>query len=788
MPQTNRAFPALTILFAGSGAASLLYEVAWYQSLQLALGSTTISLAILLSAFLGGLALGSLLFPRLKLAKSHPLKIFAAIETGIALLGFLVTFTLPLLSRVYVDSARNGLGGMLFQGLIAAVVLLPSTILMGASLPALVRALDPRQHPTTQWALLYGANTLGAVAGCLLGGFYLLRVFDMRTAMLAAVAINLTVGALSFLLSKRTPIPTPDFQIPTSSTNTNPLWQIHLVAALSGACALGAEIIWTRLMAYLLVGTVYAFSIILAVFLTGIALGGAVASKIIRKTNPAKALAWTQLFIALAIAIAAHVFNNILPANANRLLNVSGQLEMFAMDTLFCLVAILPAAFLWGVSFPLACAAAERPDRDPARTMGGVYAWNTLGGIVGVLSISLLAIPLHGTQFAQQSLLLLAVLAALILLRNRLVQAIAAIAAIGLTITIPPINGEVVAYGRNVGFQRGLSQVLYVAEGRNSSVAVTAWPNGTLYLNVNGHVEATSELYDMSLQRMVAHLPGIAHPAPKNILGIGFGAGVSAGSFTQYPTVEHITVCEIEPVIPPASAKYFGQQNYNVYSDPRTRIVYDDARHFLMTTDAKYDIIASDPLDVFIKGTAALYTKEYFEAVKRHLTPGGYFSLYVPLYETDERTIRSEVETFLQAFPNATFWSNTRDGLGYDLVFMGQAEIQPLDVDAMQARLATPAYASVRQSLNDIRIKNLYALLRTYLGTNADLGKWSAGADLNLDSNLRLSYLAGWGLNSAMADPLYRTMLSYRDRPTGVFTGKPETLIELLNAIRAASR
>src|SRR6185437_3859241 len=181
-----------------------------------------------------------------------------------------------------------------------------------------------------------------------------------------------------------------------------------------------------------------------------------------------------------------------------------------------------------------------------------------------------------------------------------------------------------------------------------------------------------------------------------------------------------------------------------------------------LTTNEKFDIIASDTLDVFVKGTAALYSKEYFEAVKSHLNPGGMFTLYVPLYETDEPTIKSELETFFQAFPNATVWSNTRDGLGYDMVFMGQVEPLKINVDEVQQRLDRPDYGPVRDSLRGIGTPTAIDLFSTYAGQRFDVGQWTRGAAINSDSDLRLSYLAGWGINSQLEDALYRAMLRYR--------------------------
>ncbi len=351
---------------------------------------------------------------------------------------------------------------------------------------------------------------------------------------------------------------------------------------------------------------------------------------------------------------------------------------------------------------------------------GGIYAANTLGGIIGALGVSLVLIPWIGSQDTERLLLMLAALSGCVALvpvmRKSAGSIFALVACLAvaalLTWDIEPIPGDLIAYGRRMAGNKDQSQILYTKEGRNSSVAISRWQDGAVYVNVNGHVEATTEIYDMKLQRMVGHLPALLHPDPKSVLGIGFGAGVSAGTFTRYPGIQKITICEIEPVIPPASTQFFGDQDYRVALNPKTHIVFDDARHYLLTTNDKFDIIASDPLDVFVKGTAALYSKEYFLSVKQHLNPGGMFTLYVPLYETDEVTIRSELKTFFEAFPYGSIWANLRDGEGYDMVFMGQADPLRIDLDAAQARYDLPEHAGVRRSLHDIGVDNL---LRSFL-------------------------------------------------------------------------
>ncbi len=792
--------PLLLILFAASGCSALIYEIVWYQALQLAIGSTSVSLGVLLSTFMGGLCIGSTVFPRLKILKGHPLRTYAFIELAIAAFAVLVQYSMPYINQVYFAGAESGLPGMLLRGVVAAVCMLPATILMGASLPAIVRWLEASPRAVKWWGWLYGGNTAGAVVGCLLAGFWLLRDFNVVTGTLFAAAINVVVALVSLALSSSTPHtipvsgPVPAEEAPavaplTAAGASQSKWPVYVTIALSGAVALGAEVVWTRLLGYLLLATVYVFAIILAVFLTGLALGTVGGSWLLRKVNARNALGWCQILLCVGFAWTAYTIVNTfhLPFWNDNVLTTQDGWYMYLLDLKVVAIAIFPATLFWGASFPFACAAVSEPGQDSGKTAGGIYAANTLGGIFGALIVSLVLIPWIGTQDSERVLLLVSALSGLLLLaplaRNAIGMAklgAAVVVAVLLAWTIDPTPGELIAYGRFMGRNQGMSDILYTAEGRNSSVAISRWQNGAIYVNVNGHVEATTEIFDMKLQRMVGHLAAIVHPNPKSVLGIGFGAGVSAGTFTRYPEIEHITVCEIEPVIPPASTKYFAPQNYEVKNNPKTRIVYDDARHYLMTTNDRYDIIASDPLDVFVKGTAALYSLEYYESVKRHLNPGGIFTLYVPLYETDELTFKSELATFFKAFPEGSVWANTRDNLGYDMVFMGQVGPLHIDLDKAQAKYDLPEHATVRESLHDIGIESIADLFSTFAGTSADLNRWVGESPLNTDADLRLSYLAGWGINSDLADYLYRQMLKYR-RPPTFFTGTPEHISAVVN-------
>ncbi len=809
----RRSLPLLVILFAASGCSALIYEIVWYHLLQLAIGSTAVSLAFLLATFMGGLCIGSLALPRLVKNKApgvpmsgdaarmsayatnyHPLRIYGWLEFGIAACGIAVLFGVPYIVRLYISGAEHGLPGMLLRGMLCGICLLPPTILMGASLPAIVKWAGADGGSVSSWALLYGGNTLGAVFGCLLAGFYLLRVYDTAVATYVAAGINVAVALLSYAIAGRSPVPADvvgKSETARAEADGSRL-PIYVAIALSGACALGAEVVWTRLMGIMLGATVYVFSIILAVFLVGLAIGSGAASYLLNSLRPRLALGWSQILLCGGIAWVAFMISDSLPNWPIDPMLATSPWQMFQLDIVRCLWAFLPPTFLWGASFSFALAAAASTNEESGRVAGGVYAANTFGAILGALIVSLALIPWIGTQQSQRVLLAASGISGLVVLAPYAYRQRSKTIAVSLLVSIPVIGflisnvhavpTAVLAYGRRIATLGRQSQFYYRAEGLNSSVVIARASDGSLEIDVNGHVEASDEPFDMKLQRMVGHLPGILHPAPVSVLGIGFGAGVSAGTFTRYPTIQKITICEIEPAIPAISTRYFGRQNYGVLNDARTRIVYDDARHYVLTTPEKFDIIASDPLDVFAKGTAALYTKEYFEAVRAHLNPGGFFTLYVPLYESDVRTVKSELATFFEAFPNATVWANTIDGQGYDMVFMGQVEPLKIDLDALQQRLDRPDYAPVMQSLRDVGITSYFGLLATYAGSQADLGRWTAGAEINRDRDLRLQYLAGWGINSNMQDLIYRQMLSHYRLPQNLFTGSPERMQRLIVA------
>ncbi len=363
---------------------------------------------------------------------------------------------------------------------------------------------------------------------------------------------------------------------------------------------------------------------------------------------------------------------------------------------------------------------------------------------------------------------------------------------LGLAMTVSDVPWQVVAYGRRIApivraadlFDRANpTTVLFRGEGINSSVVI-AERAGQRHFYVSGKAEASTAPLDMRLERMMGHVPALIHSSPRSVLVVGFGAGVTAGSFVPYPEVRSIVICELEPLIPPASTQFFGKQNNWVLNDPRTRVVYDDARHYIFTTRDKFDVITTDPIHPWVKGTSTLYSKEYYELVKRHLNPGGVVAQWLPIYDSDLDTVKSELATFFAAFPNGTIWSNNLRGDGYDLVLLGRADATAIDVDQLQRRLDGNGYLAVSQSLAEVGFHSAVDVLATYAGRASDLGPLLADAQINDDRNLRLQYLAGLGLNSMAYQKIYSDILAYRNFPEGMIAGTGGRIDALRTLIR----
>ena len=698
-PAPRRFLPALLLLFVASGCAAMIYEVVWLQLLQLVIGATATSLGVLLGTFMGGMCLGSLLLPRLVGPRRHPLRVYAILELGIGALGLALLFGIPALEEAYSRHAVAGPAGILLRGALAALCLLPPTILMGATLPTLARWVEAGPGGVPTLGVFYGGNIAGAVVGCLLAGFYLLRVFDMATATYVAAALNLVVAVAALILSALSLHRPAEPAVEDEPGVAGPAvgaGGVYLAIALSGAAALGAEVTWTRLLALLLGGTVYTFALILAVFLAGLGIGSGLGASWSRRAGSARvALGICQLGLTAAIAWSALVIARSLPYWPIQPALAKDPWTLFQLDLVRCVWALLPPAILWGASFPLALAAAAGPGQDPGRLVGRVYAANTLGAIVGALAFSLWLVPAVGTVDAQRVLIGLAAAGALAALVPPLLSArgvvrvagavalLAALAGAGwLGRGVAPLPWAVVAFGRQsavllarsdtpvtpelpAGADRPEVACTFVGEGANVTVAVTETAQGVRSFHGAGKIQASTLPTDMRLQRMLGHLPALLHAKPESVLVVACGAGVTAGSFIPHPDVRRVVICDIEPMVPTQVTPRFGKENYHVVDgiaeqNPHTSTA---SRSRWCTTTAgtssgptreKFDVITSDPIDPWVKGCAALNTVEYYRMCRDHLNPGGSVSLWFPIANGDLETARSLIATFFEVFPEGS--------------------------------------------------------------------------------------------------------------------------------------
>lgn len=758
----------LLLVFAASGCAALIYEMAWFHQVQLVVGASSLSVAVILCSFMGGMAAGSWLAPKVTPAGIHPLRAIAGIEAAIAAFGVLIPFALPLVQQAYVAMVGQGFGAVLLRAAVCVLLLTPPTVLMGATLPVIAgwRAADIGRF--------YTANLAGAAVGTALTGFFLLRVFDVYVATGVAVLLNLAVAAICWWLARSAPVAAvvpvaPDAASPAAPT---PVAPVLAAALLSGFTSLGAEVVWTRQLSLLFGASVYTFCLILAVFLGGLAIGGGIGAGLARRSaRPAVVLGMAQLALSLAIGAAAWLIVNALPQwqpTRQFLTTIHASPSLtFAFDAARCALAMLPATILWGASFPLTIAAAG----GSARSVSRINALNTAGALAGAIGLTLFGIPQLGSQVSQQGLALCAALSGIAVLVTvipigRAAGATLAAAVVAIAI-VPDVPGRLIAFGRSVNSWESIKRFLYLAEGATASVAVTEGVAGAKQFHIAGKVEASDMDIDMRLERMLGHVPALVHPRPRSVLIVGVGAGVTAGALSIHPEVERIVVCEIERVVPESARRYFGEENHHVFDDPRVELVFDDARHFLQTTTERFDIITSDPIHPWVRGAATLYSLEYLQLARAHLNPGGVVTQWIPLYETDERSVKSEIGTFAAVFPDTTLWSPDLLEEGYDLVGLGRVDGSSISQSELQARM--DASPEVKASLKAVALTSAADLLSTYAGRASDLAPWLADAEINRERHLRLQYLAGLAANTDQRYLIFQSMLNYRKYPADLF-------------------
>lgn len=768
---------SVMVCFFFSGATGLVYEIVWMRMLGLVFGHTMFALTAILAAFMGGLALGALVFGRMIDRRGRPLRVYGLLEAGIGLYALIVPFLFDAARFVYLQLYRSfesafALFTMAQFVLVAAILLLPTT-LMGASLPVLVKLFAKRPEGIgRRVGNLYALNTIGAVAGSAAAGFLLLPGLGIWMTTLFAAAINLAIGLWAIVVDRRraelfkvSTAPAQEAALPASEGAPPPAASPGLIGlvvvgiALSGAASMVYEVAWTRALRLVIGSSTYAFSAMLTTFLVGLALGSFLFARSYRnRQNGAVLLGWIELAIGLIALTLIPVFER-LPGLVLAIFTWLAPTYAGAVVTQFALsflVMIVPTTLI-GAAFPCAVQIYVRSAPRLGRHVGQIYSVNTLGTIVGVLIAGFGLVPWIGTQASMTTAAAInaSVGTAILLMSYGRHQAWPRLLVLSLTLVfalgtwlVPRWDPSIMAGGVSVyvpyfllggnptakfGEERAGKKLVFYREGLNATVTVERTDHNTS-LRVDGKTDA-SDGVDMATQLMLGHLPMLLHPNPGRALVIGLGSGVTAGAMLQHSILKQLAIIELEPAVIEASA-FFRHVNRDFRRDPRVRVAIADGRNFLLASEEKYDVISSEPSNPWIAGVANLFSLEFYELARSRLNDKGIMVQWIHGYSLFPRDLKMVVNTFRTVFPHVTVWWASQG----DYLLVGTN--QPLVADYGRLLDRYEASPGVRADFEMLGWWSPLNLLTLFLLDDADSARYAKGAPINSDDHPLLEFAA----------------------------------------------
>ena len=771
------ARPWIPVLFLLSGAAGLLYEVLWSKYLGFLLGNAAHANALVLGTFLGGLALGSALLGRYADRVPNQLYLYAWLELGVALLAGLTPTAFGSLEAVV-----GGLGPAA-RAALAAAVLLPPTLLMGGTLPALSRFLT-REIGGVQGhvARLYFLNSAGAVAGGLLAGFWLVPRLGLDASVYVGAFTNVAIGLLAMYLAKQglaaavapadeatlatsTPAAAPAAAAPEAPDADDlepvpPALRTYALAAIfiSGFVALTYEVAWIRLLALILGSSTYSFTLMLAAFVTGIALGALLVERgLTLGRTPLARFALAELGVAVGVLLTLPLYERLpywfLHFKA-MLAPTAAAFPLFeAGKFAFCfLLMLVPTVFL-GMTLPLATRLVTARRSEVGAKVGEIFAANTLGNVLGAAAATLVLLPMLGIKgvidLGVLVNLLVAAGAAWLTVGWPTVRRVAVtalpLAIFGLQRALAPgLDMQVLSAGvfresvqdlppTYAAFKARFAgrTVLFNKDDANTTVTV-AREGENVYLSLNGKVDASSA-GDLATQVLSGQLPLLLRPASERMLVIGYGSGITAGAALTHP-IKQLDMAEISPAVLEAG-RFFAPFNHDVQNDGRFRALLEDGLALLRVPGPTYDVIVTEPSNSWMAGVGNLFTVDAYRLMARRLAPDGLVVQWLPLYETDDETLRLILRSFRTVFPHATLWQTQ----ALDTVIVGSR--MPIDPDfaAFERRAAEPGVAA---ELRRAGLSQPAALLMMQLATPKALALTAQDGELNTLRFPRLEYRA----------------------------------------------
>jgi spermidine synthase len=753
------------VLIFGSGLAALLYQTTWLREFRLIFGNSTAASAAVLGIFMGGLGLGSALLGKRAENTRRPLAFYAQLEFLIALSAALTPALIWLIRAAYIASggtfAMGAFAGTIVRLLLAAIVLVIPTLLMGGTLPAMARfAVSDEDGSRRGLALLYGMNTLGAVAGAVLGTFFLFERFGNHTTLYLACILNAGVAGMAWLMSRAETLqesrPAPPKGDPSQETAA-PLAVVLFASAVTGFVFLLMELVWYRMLSPIFGGTAFTFGLILAVALLGIGIGGVMYSFAGGKRRPtlngfACTCALEALFVTIPFALGDRLA--VLAMHLQPLASLGFYGSVLGWFLLCCII-VLPAAIIAGIQFPMLLGLLGRGRDEIGTQTGAAYAWNTAGAIAGSLAGGFGFIPIFtatGTWKLVALVLVVCAFAAAIAGQRGMSRPLRALPAILISTFVVLMwvfaTGPTAAwrhsqlsllknYDRTPNETRDLLQslrrdILWQADGVETSIGISK--GQSLAFIVNGKSDGNAKR-DAGTQVMSGLLAALMHPHLQKAAVVGLGTGSTAGWLAAIPSIERVDVVELEPVLTKFAAQC-APVNHDALSNPKLNLIIGDGRELLLTSKEKYDLVVSEPSNPYRAGIASLFTREYYQAIAQKLNKGGLFAQWMQAYDMDLRTIRIFYATVSSIFPHIETWQ-TQSG---DLLLIASRDPISYDIDSLRARIALEPFRSALAKV--WRTTDLEGVFSHYVGNEkfARNAMCRPGVPLNTDDQMLLEF------------------------------------------------
>lgn len=778
--RARRTYVILCACMFVSGIAGLVYQLVWSRYLALFVGSSGRAQIIVLATFMGGLGAGAYLFGRRADGARSPLRLYALLEVGIGLLGVAYPFFFEPVRDLFLALVRAMGFGAFAMAVAAAItcaitILIPTT-LMGGTLPVLGRYLISSPALVgKRIAVLYYVNSLGAVVGTVITGYFLLRTIGLQGAITLAAVLNFVAAAGALMVRAMdgetafSPAVSDEATAPSASVSDATVTITMVAITLSGAAAFFLEIAWVRMMTLVLGSASNSFALMLAAFISGISIGSFILSFKKSDRGYFAILGWSLVAVGLTTLLTLFGYER-LPVLLNQWLTSFERTEAnygwFQLVSFFlCFsVMVVPTIFM-GLTLPAASRVASQAIGSVGRKVGGVFAVNTIGSLAGAVIGGFVLLPMIGIRHlievavAMDVILGLMVLLSDVEMRARFVSSwkgalLATVAITGIYLVgVPQWDLRMFTAGtyrtsariENLEELRDLSSqrnMIYYRDGKDATITVLEDVNqlGTeakkKVLLINGKPDASTSI-DMYTQMMLAHFSMMMHPDPQSVLVVGFGSGVTIGTASLY----HPKLAECVELIPEVieAGENFSAYNHNVLKNPAVNIIIQDAKTHMQVSPHQYDVIISEPTNPWISGVAGLFSKEFMTTAREKLKPGGFYIQWFHSYEIKDESLFSILNTFNEVFPYSILYNQ----MGTDIAVVGSTTPFKPDFARMETLLAQPDVAA---DLRKFGIEGLLPVLSMQLAVkNNSPAPYSTIGGTNSDFLPKLEYDAQVG-------------------------------------------